>query len=378
MVLRIVASVIILAANVQLRPGFCQSTPTLEFSGRSVTASDLSNNLTGHLSGNLTKPEFMTDILSVYTKDAFDKGIRQPMAGHYDQKGTTLVFTPILPFAAGQSYLARLAVDLHGDAIHELTFTTPSSHSARTSIEAIYPATDTLPENLLRMYICFSAPMSTGEAYHHVRLVDAGGTIVEKPFLIIDQELWDESRQRFTLLFDPGRIKRGIRANLEMGPPLQANNTYRLLVDHAWQDERGDELSSGYEKIIVVKNSERTKLTPEHWRIVEPLAGTNGPVVVTFDKPMDHFLALKYITVVDPLNEEVQGEAVVSSNDKIWEFRPHQSWVPGRYTLAISPHLEDAAGNNFNNPFDLDLSTESRVDSSKPILIDFEVGGAAR
>ena len=62
--------------------------------------------------------------------------------------------------------------------------------------------------------------MSTGDAYQHIRLLDETGREVPRAFLQTAHELWDERRQRFTLILDPGRIKRGLRANLEDGAPL--------------------------------------------------------------------------------------------------------------------------------------------------------------
>ena len=67
-----------------------------------------------------------------------------------------------------------------------------------TLVTAVYPSAQVLPENLLRFYIHFSAPMSRGEAYRHVRLLDAAGKAVDLPFLELDQELWDPDGKRFT------------------------------------------------------------------------------------------------------------------------------------------------------------------------------------
>ena len=58
----------------------------------------------------------------------------------------------------------------------------------------------------------FDAPMSRGEAYRHIHLVDAKtGREVEAPFLELGEELWDGDFRRFTLLCDPGRVKRGLK-----------------------------------------------------------------------------------------------------------------------------------------------------------------------
>ncbi len=100
---------------------------------------------------------------------------------------------------AGGKQTARLSIDLD--------LARPGlPHRRATVVAAVYPSAQVLPENLLRFYIQFSAPMSRGEAYRHIHLLDAVGKPVPDPFLELDEELWSGDGCRFTLLFDPGRI----------------------------------------------------------------------------------------------------------------------------------------------------------------------------
>ena len=42
---------------------------------------------------------------------------------------------------------------------------------------------------------------------------------------------------RFTLLFDPGRIKRGLKpAQRRVGPVLEEGKSYTLVIDRGWTD----------------------------------------------------------------------------------------------------------------------------------------------
>ncbi len=69
----------------------------------------------------------------------------------------------------------------------------------------IYPSAGRLARrNQLKFYIHFSAPMSRGEAYRRIHLLDAEGQVLEAVFLELGEELWDPPMQRFTLLCDPG------------------------------------------------------------------------------------------------------------------------------------------------------------------------------
>ena len=102
---------------------------------------------------------------------------------------------------------------------------------ASTTVVAVYPTTAIVPENLLRFYISFSAPMSLDGSAGHVRLLDGSGHDVEEPFLPLDVALWNEDRTRYTLLLDPGRVKRGILPNLRMGRAIAEGSTYTLVVE---------------------------------------------------------------------------------------------------------------------------------------------------
>ena len=85
-------------------------------------------------------------------------------------------------------------------------------------VVAVYPSSATLPENQLRFYLHFSAPMSRGEVYQHLQLLDQDGKPIVLPFLEIGEELWDTTGQRLTLLIDPGRIKRGLCRASSLAP----------------------------------------------------------------------------------------------------------------------------------------------------------------
>ena len=61
----------------------------------------------------------------------------------------------------------------------------------------------------------------------HVSLLDDHGKPVVDPFLPVDGELWNADRTRYTVFFDPGRQKRGILPNREMGFSLAAGQSTR-------------------------------------------------------------------------------------------------------------------------------------------------------
>jgi hypothetical protein len=225
-------------------------------------------------------------------------------------------------------------------------------------VEAIYPTPDRLPANLLRFYLVFSAPMSSGEAHTRLRLVDDRGVAVSGAFLELEEELWDPSGRRLTVLLDPGRIKRGLRANLESGAPLVEGRGYRLEIDAAWRDAAGRPLASGLAKAFRAVAADRTSPDVTAWTLATPQPDTRGPLVVRFPEPLDRALLASVLSIVDERGAAVDGTIDVAAGEREWRFTPGAPWASGRYELRVGAELEDVAGNNLRRLFDVDLSRE--------------------
>src|SRR5262249_16285899 len=131
-----------------------------------------------------------------------------------------------------------------------------SSASPTTVIQQIYPTANKLPENQFRFYIHFSAPMSRGEAYQHIQLLTAAGKPVEQAFLELNEELWDPEMRRLTLLFHPGRVKKGLQPREELGPILEEGKSYTLVIDSKWTDAKGNPLKESFRKAFKVTAAE--------------------------------------------------------------------------------------------------------------------------
>jgi hypothetical protein len=251
-------------------------------------------------------------------------------------------------------------------------FALPSIARARTTrITAVHPSSSRLPSNLLRWYVETSAPMEAGHALEHVHLMDESGREVTSAFLALDQELWDRDRRRLTLLVDPGRVKRGVRTNVEMGPPLVAGRRYRLVIDDEWTDGEGARLASGYERAFEVVEADRRSPDPARWRLTPPAVGTRAALRVAFGESLDHALAARLLAVLDGGGSPIPGTVTLADADRVWTFTPDRDWAPGQYTLRVGGALEDLAGNNIVRVFDVDRRADSAA-------ADREVAGASR
>src|SRR5262249_53508275 len=148
------------------------------------------------------------------------------------------------------------------------------SATPATLVSRVYPSADTLPENLLKFYVHFTAPMSRGNIYDYIRLRDESGKDVELPFLEIGEELWDTTMTRLTLINDPGRIKRGVRPLEEIGPALEAGRSYTLAIEREWRDGAGNPLKERFQKVFKVSPPDREPPDPALWKIEAPQAGS--------------------------------------------------------------------------------------------------------
>ena len=158
-----------------------------------------------------------------------------PTVGRWSADGDALCFTPRFPLPAGTLYALVLRDDAAGPGARWVEVARLQRPIARipptVSVVAIHPSTPVVPENLLRLSVTFSAPMDEGIAARHIHLEDADGRDIPHALLAMPPELWDRPRRRLTLLLEPGRIKRGLVPNTELGatpgPPQPSHHRRR-------------------------------------------------------------------------------------------------------------------------------------------------------
>jgi hypothetical protein len=323
-----------------------------------------------------------------------------PLWGSYRVTGDVIRFEPRFPLEPGMHYRAEFdpvrlhavaqAIDPAGEQAASQArsptrviadYTVPKKPAqATTRVTAVYPSRDLLPENLLHFYICFSAPMSRGEAYQRITLIDeTTGKKVDAPFLELDEELWSPDATRFTLVFDPGRIKRGLRPREEVGPVLEAGKSYSLNIDRNWLDASQNLLEAGFRKAFRVGPPDESSPDPKTWAVGPPNAGTCDPLVVRFPESLDRALLERLVRVETAESKVMTGQISVGAAETSWRFTPESPWRQGAYRLLVGTELEDLAGNSIAQPFEVDVAgpISTRV-ASKTVALPFEVGAPAR
>jgi hypothetical protein len=284
-----------------------------------------------------------------------------PMLGSYRINSNVLRFEPAFPLQSGVRYQAvlrpnkMLQAGLTKPLISAYDIPRPPENPT-TVVKQIYPSADVLPENVLKFYVHFSAPMRRGHIYDYIQLRNESGKPIELPFLEIDEELWDRSLTRLTLFIDPGRIKRGVRPLEEIGPSLETGKRYSLVIDREWKDASGTPLAKTFEKHFKIGPPEREPLDPQHWKIHAPKSDSHDALEIAFPKPVDHALAQRMIRVFGPTSRDpVSGEITLLDHERRWRFAPTVPWTSGDYSLQIENIIEDLCGNNIGKPFEVDV-----------------------
>ena len=176
--------------------------------------------------------------------------------GQYQILPDGVRFTPRFPLVQGLKYRATADLSMRLGSLAtadrwSLTFSLPpEAVTASTVVDRVFPSDDVLPENLLRFYVYFSAPMQRGQARDQIVLLGPDGQPVSAEFFNAPTELWDPAMERLTVLLDPGRIKRGVGPNLELGPPLQQGDRYTLVIGAHMIDAMGNPLRGSFTKSV--------------------------------------------------------------------------------------------------------------------------------
>ena len=272
-----------------------------------------------------------------------------PLFGAYSIEGGSLAFHPRYPLASGVTYHAVFHPP--GSDRVEATFHGPEAAAGLDArVAAMYPSSPVLPANQLKLYIVFSAPMQGGDFYPSIHLIDQDGQPAYLPF--VGQELWNRDNTRLTLIFDPGRIKRGVKPNVDLGPVLVEGKRYTLIIDREFKDVNGRLMAEPFRHEFAVGADERRAVDTALWTLSQPKAGTRDPLVIRFDRPLDYALLNDAFQIPG-----VPGMATIGPGETEWRFQPTQPWRAGDHQVVIDMALEDLAGNRIGRAFDVDTMT---------------------
>ena len=299
------------------------------------------------------------------------------MIGSYAVVDGALRFTPIFPLDEGRQYEVRFdpahMPGEEGAAVDAMVGRPASTAVPSTVVARVYPTGDVVPENMLRMYIEFSGPMGRKSGVEYIALLDDSGQEIPGAVLPLDYEFWSPDHTRFTVFFDPGRVKTGILPNQQMGRPLEVGGSVTLVISRDWPDENGLPLKEEFRRQYRVASAEEEPLDTSSWRIALPAARSRSGVVVTFPEPLDHGLLMRALGVTRD-GQPIDGDIVVDQQETRWTFTPKDAWRAGTYELLALDILEDVAGNQIGRAFEVDnFDTVDKSPDPETITIPFTV-----
>ena len=281
-------------------------------------------------------------------------GNETAMLGQFQLADNDILFEPLIPLTRGLHY----TIWLRNKRLGEITI--PSLNpDDKPTVLAIYPTPDSVPENLLKIYLHFSRPMREGQSPKYVSVLRNRTDTLPGVLLDLQPELWNADRTLLTLWLDPGRIKRDLQPNQRLGAPLQTGVSYQVVVSANWPDAQGATLGRSATKSFVTVPRDSLSPNPEQWTIKPPKPGSRESLTVTFGESLDYSLLTETLHILDEEGRAVAGKWQPVDEEKRGLFKPAMAWKAGLYRLKIESRLEDLAGNNLNRPFDRDITRKN-------------------
>ncbi|MBV9874814.1 MAG: hypothetical protein JO025_08810 [Verrucomicrobia bacterium] len=336
-------------------------------SGR-ISVRSLHADLVASLAGRPDKGRLLQSIFRVRVIGAEESGGEDlpDVLGRYEILENEVQFVPRFPLDSGIRFRAvfdpRQLDHPELSEVLTLEFSLPRSMKhPRTQVKHLFPSSDSLPENLLRFYVCFSNPMRRGRSEDQIRLLGPDGLPAPDTLYRAPIELWDKSMRHLTILLDPGRLKRGVGPNRELGPPLNAGQKYTLAIGSGMIDHFGRCLSESFYKSFQVTEAVREPIAVERWTILLPATKSRQPLVLRFPRPLDWAMLWHAISIASEGGKRIEGRIAIDHGEKRWRFTPSEPWIEGSYYVNIRSGLEDVSGNNLLAAFDRPLRTASHL-----------------
>jgi hypothetical protein len=214
-----------------------------------------------------------------------------------------------------------------------------ASTSAAPQVVSLSPAARSIPANTLRLYVTFDHPARGVVSTRDLRLLDDADRTIDGAFMDFGQDLWSPDGRRLTVLFDPGRVKRGVEGDGESAAPLQVGHSFTVEV-------------SGKRFHYEITPAVRTAINPHTWRLALPKAESREALTVNFEREMDDALLRDQLVVEDSRGRTQSGQMTVSSSGRVWSWRPKHGWHIGTYRLVVGNNLEDVSGNRVGEALD--------------------------
>ena len=248
----------------------------------------------------------------------------------------------------------------------------PAEEQHAPKVLAVYPTTDSLPENLLRLYVQFSQSMKAVNNLENIKLVGEKGEVIEGAIFNNVYELWDNEQKQLTLILDPARVKTGLQANQTFGRALEPNKHFQLIIEKA-ANIHGQPLEQPFVKDIYVVAEDKEMPNVNNWTVNPPIVGTTDELHLQFPQVLDRLSLLHRIRLVDSNHKIIKGQIKLANQEKEWRFIPLDEWEKGKYIIQVNSRLEDPAGNNLNGLFDHQIGSLKSKREGEIVELAFDI-----
>ena len=290
-----------------------------------------------------------------------------PVLARLEWEAERALLVPTVPLTPGKKYTIVFdASKLYPEGQRSTSEVTVPKNTAASAAEitALYPGQGMVPANLLKFYVHFSEPMAEGHLFQYARLLDGAGKPVKQAFREV--ELWEDHHRRVTLWINPGRTKQALGLSESLGPVLEPDHRYTLEIGAGLPDEKGRLLAKTLRHPFRTANFDREQPSIEKWQLEAPKAGTDEPLSITFNEPLDHALASDGITVETGDGQPVAGTTTVDPETLRWSFKPGAAWKGGYYQIVAAGVVEDLAGNSLYRPFETTTGQGPKPSANPP------------
>jgi hypothetical protein len=221
------------------------------------------------------------------------------------------------------------------------------------TVTSFEPSAPVLPANILRFYITFDRPARGLVHQSNIKLLDSKDMPVNNAFMDFGQELWSPDGKRLTVLFDPGKVKRGVEAPRSELSPLKENERYKVVLGKL-------------QHVFHVGPAVRERIDPASW-VISTVSDPAHTVEIKFDRVMDTALLEDQLHVEDAEGRPVSGIKRVMGGGRGFRFKPFRPLKKGEYQINFDPILEDVAGNRIDEVLDHSVNDKSGESSGSPI-----------
>lgn len=302
------------------------------------------------------------------------EGYDRPIVGSYTIENQEMTFAPrFLPdpsVSYSISFLSQSLRTLLPEFANSEDFTRTTRFDAisreTNSVVEIFPKSDLIPANILRLYVHFANSVDLQNPYDYIHLENDRGERISEPFVEMEEGLWSTDRRRLTLLIHPGRIKRNVGPNMTMGKVFEEGQSYSLVISERWN------LKKDYRKKFEISKAIRTAIDPSTWHVTSPRPGTLDDLIIVTNKLLDKALSERLISVNDQNKSVIEGDFKYDSETLRLIFTPQNQWTEASYMVQIDPKLEDVCGNTPLAAFDVEGERQNRDKKKIEILFDVE------